>query len=343
MATVGDLKTKISLDSAQFKQSMAGVNRQLKGLQQEQKAVTSSGNGFARGLKELNAKSDVLTRTLKVQEGQVSDLKRKYDDTKNATSENSKATQKANTAYQKARAEMNKTESQLKGVTSAIEKQVNPWKKLSREAGEAGDKLQTAGRGMSDFGRGMTTKVTLPILAAGGAIFKTAMDFETAFAGTAKTFSGTEQELNDLRTGIRDMAKEIPATTTEIAGVAEAAGQLGIKSKNIEGFTRTMVDLGVATNLSSDQAATAFARLANITGMSKDDFDKLGSSTVALGNSMATTEKEISDMSLRLAAQGSLVGLSESQILALAGSMSSLGIQSEAGKLNCPVVEKLAA
>jgi len=143
--------------------------------------------------------------------------------------------------------------------------------------------MQTAGRGLTDFGKKATMGVTVPILAAGVAVFKTASDFETAFTGTAKTFSGTTEQLADLREGIRDMAKEIPASTTEIAGVAEAAGQLGVQTEKIEGFTKTMIDLGVATNLSSDQAATAFARLANITGMSQDDFDKLGSSTVALG------------------------------------------------------------
>lgn len=133
------------------------------------------------------------------------------------------------------------------------------------------------------------------------------------------------------------MAKEIPASTTEIAAVAEAAGQLGIETESIEEFTRTMIDLGEATNMTADVAATEFARFANITQMSQEDFDRLGSSVVALGNSMATTEAEISSMAMRLAAQGSQVGMTEAQIMALAGTMSSLG------KYKCPVVEKSAA
>src|SRR5690606_23239827 len=104
------------------------------------------------------------------------------------------------------------------------------------------------------------------------------------------------EQLASLRQGIRDMAMEIPASTTEISAVAEAAGQLGIQTESIESFTRTMIDLGEATNLSSDQAATEFARFANIVGMSQKDFDRLGSSVVALGNTMATTEAEISSM-----------------------------------------------
>lgn len=54
---------------------MQGVNRQLKGLKAETKAATSSGTGFARGVTEMRSKAEILNRTLKVQEGQVKELR----------------------------------------------------------------------------------------------------------------------------------------------------------------------------------------------------------------------------------------------------------------------------
>jgi len=77
--------------------------------------------------------------------------------------------------------------------------------------------------------------------------------------------------------------------------------------------------------------------------MSQDDFDRLGSSVIELGNNFATTESEISDMALRLAGAGTTVGLTEPDILGLATALSSLGIEAESGKLNCPPVWKQAA
>ena len=167
----------------------------------------------------------------------------------------------------------------------------------------------------------------------GAAAIKAGIAYESAFAGVLKTvnFDDTTISIKEMSDGIRNMAKEIPMAATEIAGIAEAAGQLGIKTNNILGFTRVMADLGVATNLTGQQAATTFARFANITGMSQDDFSNLGSAIVELGNNMATTEAEIADLALNLAAAGTQIGLSEPQILGLAAAMSSLGIESASG------------
>ncbi|NFS06258.1 phage tail tape measure protein [Clostridium botulinum] len=165
----------------------------------------------------------------------------------------------------------------------------------------------------------------------GGFALKTGVDFESAFTGVKKTVDGTDQQFAQLEKAIRNMAKSMPESASEIAGVAEAAGQLGIKVENIEGFTKSMVMLGDSTNMSSEEAATALARLANITQMPQTQFDRLGSVIVALGNNLATTESEITAMGLRLAGAGHQVGMSEAQILSFAGALSSVGIEAEAG------------
>lgn len=184
---------------------------------------------------------------------------------------------------------------------------------------------------LNGIGKGLTVGLTAPITAGFAASVKASSDFESALAGVAKTTNLSGKELEAMGTAIKNMAREVPASTTEIAAVAEAAGQLGISKENIMGFTRTMIDMGEATNLTSEEAATAFARFANITQMPQTEMSNLGSTVVALGNNFATTEKEIVDMGMRLAATGTQIGLNQAKIMGLATAMSSVGISAEAG------------
>lgn len=208
----------------------------------------------------------------------------------------------------------------------------------------AGTSLTTFGNKAEAAGRNVAV-VSAAAVAVGIGTAKAAVDFESAFAGVTKTVDEVYDangkctySYQQLEDGIRNMALKIPSTTTEIAGVAEAAGQLGIKSEDILAFTRVMIDMGNSTNLSSDVAATSLARFANITGLAadtsmtaKEKYGRLGSTIVELGNNYATTEAEITDMAMNLASAGTQVGMSQSDILALATALSSVGLESQAG------------
>jgi TP901 family phage tail tape measure protein len=158
-----------------------------------------------------------------------------------------------------------------------------------------------------------------------------AIDFESSFAGVRKTVDATEPQLQVLARGFRDLARDIPVSVDELNRIGEAAGQLGIQRSAILDFTETIAAIGVSTNLATDQAADAFARLANITQIPQDQFDNLGSTVVELGNKLAATESEITDFGLRIAAAGKIVGLTVDETLAIAGAFTSVGVEAEAG------------
>lgn len=214
-----------------------------------------------------------------------------------------------------------------RGLSSALKE----FQVFNNRANDASKRLTALGQTATTTGKTLTTGLTLPLTAIGGAAVNSAIQFESAFAGVRKTVDGTEEDFAKLEQGIQDMAKTMPQSASDIAGVAEAAGQLGIQTDSILDFTKTMIMLGDATNLSSEEAATQLARFANIVQMSQDNFDRLGSSVVALGNNLATTEAEIVAMGMRLAGAGNQIGLTEAQIMSFAGALSSVGIEAEAG------------
>ena len=157
------------------------------------------------------------------------------------------------------------------------------------------------------------------------------IEFESAFAGVKKTTEATTAEYAALRREILGMTRDIPAIDEEIAAVAETAGQLGIAKDYLLEFSGVMIDLGESTDMVPQQAASSLAKFANITRMSVEDYGRLGSTIVDLGNNFATTESSIVEMATRLASAGELAGFSEAQIMAIATAMSSVGIEADAG------------
>lgn len=236
--------------------------------------------------------------------------------------------------------------------TSAMNDAVSSLKKLNSNASDIpsnlntvngamksfGDKTASIGQSIEKVGGSMTKGITLPIAGAVGAVTTAAVKWESSFTGVKKTNDEMVDSngkviysYDDLEKGLRDLAKELPTSHEEIAKVAEAAGQLGIKTDKVVGFTKTMIDMGESTNMSADTAATSLARFANITQMSQDKFSNLGSAIVDLGNNLATTESEITEMGLRLAGAGKQIGMTEGDIVGFAAALSSVGIEAEAG------------
>lgn len=198
------------------------------------------------------------------------------------------------------------------------------WKKIDR-------KMRNMSNDFQKYGSAMSRNITAPLVGIGALALRETITFESAFARVRKTVNATEDQLKALERGIQDMSRSMPSSATEIAAVASAAGQLGIQTDNILSFSKTMVQLGEATNLSAEEAASSLAQFANVTQMNQQNFDRLGATIVDLGNNLATTERDIVQMAQRLAGTGKQVGMTEAQIMALAGSLASVGIEAQAG------------
>ncbi len=218
--------------------------------------------------------------------------------------------------------------------------------RLGKKIDELAEQERQAADGAEDFGDRSTealeavqsalaalgiTKLLHAIYDEFRACVDASVEFESAMTGVAKTTDLTDAEFAVMSDAVQDLSTEIPATTTELAAIAETAGQLGIEKKSLLDFTEVMAMLGTATNMTSEEAATMLAQFASITGMDPKLYSNLGSAIVDLGNNFATTEKNIADMSQTIAAAGSIAGMSEADIVGIAAAVTSLGISAQNG------------
>lgn len=203
--------------------------------------------------------------------------------------------------------------------------------KVTQDA--AGQISRASVKSRSDWDRVGTGMLKTGALVGGGLALVTtaAIQWQSEFAGVAKTVGGTEQQLSALDDQLRGLARTMSSSHQEIAQVAENAGQLGVATKDIARFTRTMLMLGESTNLTADEASTSIAQLMTIMGTAPNQVDKLGAVLVRLGNNGASTESQIVQLSQRIAGASRAIGLNEAQVLGWSSAIASTGMNVEAG------------
>lgn len=319
-------RQKVDIYKSSIDKTTEKLQANVKTRDELKKSLDEANTKYSEAVKLYGKESEEATKAKE----SVDKLTEEYKKKEKQIESNAKQINNYSTNMNKADAELAKMQGELKKTNDELSKSENRWIQASTALKDSSEKIKSVGESASSAGDKIL-KLSAPLVGVSIASGKAAIDFESAFAGVRKTVDATEEQFTQLNQGIRDMTKIMPQSAVEISSVSEAAGQLGIKTNSILGFTKTMVMLGDSTNMSSEQAATALARLANITQMPQTEFQKLGSVIVALGNNLATTESEIVDMALRLAGAGKQVGMTEAQILSFAGALSSVGIEAEAG------------
>lgn len=279
----------------------------------------------------IKDKQKELAEEIRKTEEKLKTEKEAMDQLKNSDGfdENSAQARNLQTQIDLDTASLKQLKDEAKNTSSAIG---SAMQAIGGKVSEIGDKIKDVGDKISGVGRELSMKVSLPIAAAMGSSVKEAVGWESAFTGVMKTVDETATTTyDDLKKDINEIAKTTASSQNQIAATMEIGGQLGVAADDISEFTRTMIMLGDTTNLSAEEAASSIARFANVTGMSIDNADKLGSVIVDLGNNYATTEADIMSMAQRLSGAGSQIGLSEGEILGFATALSSVGIEAEMG------------
>ncbi len=334
--------------SKAFKQAVQELESMQKEIQELSKMQAD-----ISAFQKQQAAVEATRKRLEMLRQQYDNIQREMEETGNESADMKNKLLAKQLQIDKTSASLEKQTAKLNGMSSALEEAgintdelAHSSEQLAGEIDALRKKEEAAAEKANTFGVRAETAfnaVHEAIVAAGVAAAlkeiyeyfsdcsQASMDFESAITGVAKTTDLTDSELATMSDSIKALSTEIPATTEEIAAVAEAAGQLSIQKDALLDFTEIMTMLGTATNMTADEAATALARFANITGMATDNYGRLGSVIVDLGNNFATTESEIVAMGTRLASAGKLAGLTEPEIMALAAAMSSVGIEAEAG------------
>lgn len=163
--------------------------------------------------------------------------------------------------YDALQREIIETEQELRNLETEAGKASDSLKQI----GEAGEVLQNVGDKISDVGTTLTTKVTVPIAAAGTAAVKTASDFDSAMSKVAAVSGAAGDDLDKLRDKAREMGSKTKFSASEAAEamnyMAMAGWKTGDMLSGIDGIMNLAAasgeDLATTSDIVTD-ALTAF-------------------------------------------------------------------------------------
>lgn len=305
-------RTEASLQTSTAK--LEAQKEQLAELKQQQDAAGGSSKKLAADIARQEESISKTESTIRKQnaslENYQKELKEAGVDTGNLSSETSKLS------------------TQLEKATAAQEKMAKIGA-LQAENKKAISETKTKLLGVT----GVATAVGAALYA--GPV-KGAMEFESSMADVAKVVDGLKDssgaltpEYHKMKNEILDLTDTIPMTANELTQIAAAAGQAGIARKEIAGFTSDAAKMGVAFDVTADQAGDWMAKWRTSFGLTQTQVVELADKINYLSDTSAAEASQIATIVTNVGPLGEVAGFASGEIAALGATLVGIGISED--------------
>ncbi len=181
MAKIKGITVQIGADTKGLEAALKDVNQSAGKIRSELREVE-------RLLKFNPRDTELLAQKQKLLADQVENAREKLNRLKEVQAQVNQQFQEGKISEEQYRAfqrELIKTESQLKNYEKQLRAVNLQNHEFNQRMQELGGKLQDVGKRLAGVGKDLSLKLTAPLTALGAVAAKSAIDFESAFAGVA--------------------------------------------------------------------------------------------------------------------------------------------------------------
>lgn len=163
-----------------------------------------------------------------------------------------------------------------------------------------------------------------------GKPMQAAIQFESTMADVRKVVDfDTPEQFQQMSRDVLELSKNIPMTADGLGQIVAAGGQSGIARDELVSFAEEAAKMGVAFDITADQAGTMMAQWRTAFKMGQSDVVALADKINYLGNTTAASAPQISDVITRVGPLGEVGGVASGEIAALGASLVGAGINSD--------------
>lgn len=306
-----------------FKDQAAAIAKSHRELDIARKRVTS----LRAAIQQADGPTGRLTRSLEAATGKVSRLD-------NGLQKQVTRLGELRTGLTSAGHDVNRlgdAEKRLADGLANANRQLDEQHAKQKRAADSARRMEAAQRFGDKLKSGGTRGLAVAAVTAAptvGAV-KESIDAESAFADLRKVFSGSPEELADVRQELIAMTRVVKTSAPELFQLAAQAKAAGVANKDLTKFTRSATEMGVAFDMLPEDAGRTMATWRTAFKLTQGEATGLGDQVNALTNEFGGNSKAVSEIITRIGPLGKIAGLASGQIAAAAQLLNSVGVPEE--------------
>lgn len=269
--------------------------------------------------KKLKDEQKYLTEQGETYQKKVGLVKEELKLLENAEGENKKAIEEKKAALNEAEVSLNEYKSRLKEVNEQLK-----FGKASIE--EYTEKVQKAGEKVKNAGSGMTKTVTAPILAAGAASAKMAMDFEDSMAKVSTIADATEVPMDEMQKAILNLSNQTGISSEEIAQNIYDSISAGQKTGDAVNFVSNSTKLAKAGFADAGAALDVLTTIMNAYGLKASEVTNVSDMLIQTQNLGKTTVADLASSMGKVIPTANAYGVSLDELCAGYAIMTANGV-----------------
>lgn len=321
---------ELSLQTKGYESAVASSQSKLQNLEAQMRATEHPSKALRTAIKEARKEVKLNTANLNEHQQQLSKTQAAYDKSRHEVSQLTKHYDVQRTKLHGLKSKLNESgiqahkfgeaQRQIKRDITAANAALDKQKAKLKSVQAASAKIESNKMARSELGGEALD------LAMKGAVLavpiKFAVDFESAFADVKKAVNdASDEELEVMKKRIVIEAPKLGVTQEGLSAIIAEGARNGIAKDELFNFAESAAKMSVAFDMTADEAGASMMKWRTTMNLSQDQAVNLANAVNYVGDNMATTAKDITEVLVRQGAVITNAGLDEVQAASLSAAV----------------------
>lgn len=325
------LSTKeLGLQTKGYESAVVSSETKLQNLEAQMRATEHPSKALRLSIKEARKELKLNTSNLTEHQLQLSKTEAAYEKSRHEVSQLNKHYDAQRTKLHGLKSKLNESgiqahkfgeaQRQIKRDITAANAALDKQKAKLKSVQAASAKIESNKMARSELGGEALD------LAMKGAVLavpiKFAVDFESAFADVKKAVNdASDEELEVMKQKIVIEAPKLGVTQEGLSAIIAEGARNGIKKDELFNFAESAAKMSVAFDMTADEAGASMMKWRTTMNLNQDQAVNLANAVNYVGDNMATTAKDVTEVLVRQGAVITNAGLDEVQAASLSAAV----------------------